>query len=195
MTPAVLIAAPIPAITPHPRSPATFAGAEAVDLRALAGVDQRLVGEGADSQRRRQLGAVLEGHLLAGVVGVEADPRLTATAGPALAAHRSPVEDHEVAWSDVGDPVADLFDDAGSFVAEEEREVVVDAALAVVQVGVADPACLDGDDCLAWSGVGDDDRLDGDRLSLGPGDDAPHGVWHAVNLVGVPSLGKIRVEA
>ena len=39
--------------------------------------------------------------------------------------------------------VADRLDDAGRLVAEQEREVVVDAALAVVQVGVADPAGLD----------------------------------------------------
>ena len=34
------------------------------------------------------------------------------------------------------------FDDPGGLVAEQERELVVDAALAVVQVGVADPAGL-----------------------------------------------------
>ena len=37
----------------------------------------------------------------------------------------------------------DGFHDTGRLMAEEEREVVVDAALAVVQVGVADPAGLD----------------------------------------------------
>ena len=68
-----------------------------VDLGALAGGDQRLLGEGADAQRRGQLGAVLERHLLGGVVGGEAVPRLAAVAGPAVAADRAPVEDHEVA--------------------------------------------------------------------------------------------------
>ena len=63
-------------------------------------------------------------------------------AGAALAAHRAPVEDDEVARRDVGDAVADRLDDAGGLVAEQEREVVVDAALAVVQVGVAHPARL-----------------------------------------------------
>ena len=48
-----------------------------------------------------------------------------------------------------GDALADRLDDAGRLVAEQEREVVVDAALAVVQVGVADPAGLDVDDRLA----------------------------------------------
>ena len=60
---------------------------------------------------------------------------------------------------------ADRLDDAGGLVAEQEREVVVDPALAVVQVGVADPAGLDGDDGLARPGVRDDDvdQLDGVR--------------------------------
>ena len=53
---------------------------------------------------------------------------------------------------------------------EEEGEVVVDAALAVVQVGVADAARLDGDDRLARPGVGHQDRLDGDGRALLPGD-------------------------
>src|SRR5690606_41344582 len=41
--------------------------------------------------------AVLEGHLLLGVVGVEAVPGTPAQARPALPAHRPPVQDHEVA--------------------------------------------------------------------------------------------------
>ena len=70
------------------------------------------------------------------------------------AADRAPVEDDEVAGRDVGDAVADRLDDAGRLVAEQEREVVVDAALAVVQVGVADAAGLDLDHGLAGPGSG-----------------------------------------
>ena len=132
----------MPAITPQPSRPTAAGAGRRVDLGALAGRDQGLLGEGADAQRRRQLGAVLEGHLLGGVVGGEAVPRLAAVAGPAVAADRAPVEDHEVARRDVGDVRADRLDDARGLVAEQEREVVVDAALAVVQVGVADPAGL-----------------------------------------------------
>jgi hypothetical protein len=51
-----------------------------------------------------------------------------ALAGPALPAHRPPVQDHEVAGGDVGDPVADGFHGAGGLVAEQERVLVVDAA-------------------------------------------------------------------
>ncbi len=81
-------------------------------------------------------------HLLGGVVGREAVPRLAAVAGPAVAAHRAPVEDHEVAGRHRRDVGTDRLDDAGGLVAEQEREVVVDPALAVVQVGVAHPAGL-----------------------------------------------------
>ena len=59
-----------------------------------------------------------------------------------------------------------LGDDAGGLVAEEERIVVADPALAVVEVGVADAAGLDVDDDLARSRVGDDDVGDLDRLPL-----------------------------
>ena len=51
-------------------------------------------------------------------------------------------EDHEVAGRDVRDALADRLDHARRLVAEQERELVVDPALAVVQVGVADPAGL-----------------------------------------------------
>ena len=63
----------------------------------------------------------------------------------------------------LGDVVADRLDDAGGLVAEQEREVVVDAALAVVQVGVADPARLDLHHGLARTRVRDVDRDDLDR--------------------------------
>jgi hypothetical protein len=52
-------------------------------------------------------------------------------------------------------------------VAEQEREVVVDAALAVVEVGMAHPAGLDLDDRLARPGVGHHDRFHADRRALG----------------------------
>ena len=84
-----------------------------------------------------------------------------------------------VAGLDVGDAVADRLDDARRLVAEQEREVVVDAALAVVQVGVADPARLDLHDRLARPGIGDDDRLDADRLALGASHDSAYLLRHS----------------
>ncbi|KQU53847.1 hypothetical protein ASG84_04805 [Rhodococcus sp. Leaf278] len=52
-----------------------------------------------------------------------------------------------------------------------ERELVVDAALAVMQVGVAHPARLDLHHDLVRAGIGNGDRLDGDGCALALGDD------------------------
>ena len=71
-----------------------------IDLGALPGRHQRLVGERADAQGRGEGGAVGQCHLLAGVVRGEAVPGPTAATGPALTAHRPPVQDDEVAGRD-----------------------------------------------------------------------------------------------
>ncbi len=89
-------------------------------------------------------------------------------AGPAFTAHRAPVQDHEVAGLDVCHALADGLDRASGLVAEQERELVVDAALTVGQVCVADAACDDVDDDLARSGIGDDDIHHLDRFTLLP---------------------------
>ena len=156
----------------------------AVDLGALPRRDERLLDERPDAERRGELGAVGERHPLGRVVGGEAVPGLALEAGAALAAHRAPVEDDEVARRDVGDPRADRLDGAGRLVAEEEREVVVDAALAVVQVGVADAARLDADDRLAGTGVGHHDVDELDVGPLGAGDDSLDGLRHGSSSVG-----------
>ena len=101
----VSMAAPRPAMTPQPSRPATLGPDRGVHRRALPGRHQRLLGEGPDAQRGRELGAVGQRHLLRGVVGGEAVPGAAALAArPALAAHRPPVEDHEVAGRHVGHP-------------------------------------------------------------------------------------------
>ena len=96
----VYIAAPSPAITPQPSRPGGLGLGARVDLGGLAGGDERLLGERADAERGRELGAVGERHLLGGVVRGEAVPGATAPARAARAAHRPPVEDHEVAGRD-----------------------------------------------------------------------------------------------
>jgi hypothetical protein len=63
-------------------------------------------------------------------------------------------------------------------VTEQERELVVDPTLPVVQVGVADPAGVDRHDRLTRAGVGHDDV---DELDVGPlaaGDDSLDGLGH-----------------
>ncbi|BBY22213.1 hypothetical protein MSTO_24180 [Mycobacterium stomatepiae] len=154
-----------------------------VHLRALPGVDEGLLGKGPDAQRRRELGAVREGHLLGGIEGVEAQVRLAALARPALATHRAPVQDHEVTRGDRRHPRPDRLDRARSLMAEQEGELIVDPALAVGEVGVAHPAGLHLHDHLARSRVRDRDRGDLDRRSLGAGDDAPNLLWHKDSFV------------
>ncbi len=147
-------------------------------LRALPGGDERLLDKGADPQGRAEHRTVDEGHLLRRVVGGEAVPRLALEAGPALPADRSPVEDDEVAGADLADSWPDRLDDTGRLVSEQERELVVDPALAIVQVGVAHPAGLHGDERLPGSGVGDDDVDDLDGRALASGDDTLDGLRH-----------------
>ena len=168
--------------------PGRLGSGPGVDLGALARGDEGLLGEGPDAERGGEHGAVGQGHLLTGVVGGEAVPGPTPPTRPTLAAHRPPVEDDEVARRHRRDIGADRLHHAGGLVAEEEGEVVVDAPLAVVEVGVTDPARLDPHDRLTRTGVGDEDGLERDRLALGPCHHAAHFVCHAVS----PSSGRGR---
>ena len=143
-----------------------------VDLGALAFVDQGLLGEGTDAERRAELGssvciAFSKRHLRGGVVGVEAVLRLALLTSAALAAHRAPIQDHEVPDLNVGDGIAHALDDARRLMPEQEREGILDITIAVSQVRVADAAGLnfDHDIVLAWSGHDDVNGLDG--LALG----------------------------
>ena len=148
MTPPVLIAAPIPAITPQPSSPAVagaMAGLTFVHCPAATSVfsANAPMPSAGDSG-----GAVGQRHLLRRVVRVEAVPGAAPLAGPALAADRAPVEDDEVPGRHLGHVVTDRLDDPGGLVPEQVRVVVADAAHLVVQVGVADAARLDADERL-----------------------------------------------
>ena len=155
-----------------------------VDLRALPFVHQRLVGERPDAQRGRQLGAVGQRHLLLGIEGVEAQVRTATLAGAALTTYRAPVQDHEITWLHVRHTLADGFDGACGLMPEQERVLVVDAALAIGQVGVTDAAGLDVDHHLARSRVGDDDIHHLDGLTLLPRNHTAHCLTHESNLSG-----------
>ena len=61
-------------------------------------------------------------------MGVETVLRTATLARPALAAHGAPVKDHKIADGDRLDTGADLFDDAGRLMAEQEGKLVVDPA-------------------------------------------------------------------
>jgi len=123
-------------------------------------------------------GAVGEGHRLAGVVGVEAVPGPAAAAGPAVTADRAPVQDDEVAGGQAGHALADPLHDPGRLVAEQERVVVVDAALAIVQVGVADATGLHLHHGLAGARVRNENRLDRHRSALAQRDHATYRLRH-----------------
>ena len=144
-----------------------------VHLGALAGRHQCLLGKGSDAQGGGEGRAIGEGHLLGGVVGVEAVPRPPPPARPALAAHGAPVEDDEVAGLHRRDIGPDRLDHAGGLVTEQERELVVDAALAVVEVGVADATRLNLHEGFARTRLGHHDGDQRNRVSFGHGHDAP----------------------
>ena len=80
-------------------------------------------------------------------------------------AYRTPVEDYEVTGLHRFDARSHGLDGACRLVAEKEREVVADAALSVVEVGVTDPARLYRDERFTGAGIRDEDCLDGDRLT------------------------------
>src|SRR5439155_26676762 len=113
--------------------------------------------------------------------------RLAPAARAALAAHGAPVEDDEVAWCDRGDVGADSVDGPRRLVTEQVREVVADAALAVVEVGVAHTARLHRDEGLTGAGVGHDDGLDAHRLPLARSDDTAHLARHVSTLAPPPA--------
>ena len=72
----VLMAAPIPAITPHPATDTRSSGGSLrINLGALTGRYERFLRECTDAQGGRQFGAVGERHLLFGVVRVETEMR------------------------------------------------------------------------------------------------------------------------
>ncbi len=155
-----------------------FGARRGVHLRRLARGDERLRCERPDAERGRQRGPVAERHGLRGVVRVEAVPGLAAAARAAFAAHGTPVEDDEVARRDRGDVGTDGVDGPGGLVTEQVREVVADAALAVMEVGVADAARLHRDECLTGARVGHDDGLDAYRLPFARRDDTAHLARH-----------------
>src|SRR5690606_8418124 len=139
---------------------------------------QRLVGEGADAERRGERGAVLERHRLAGIEGVEAVPGPPALTRPALPADRAPVQHHEVAHLDMRDGLPHRLHDARRLVSEQERDLVVDATLTIGQVGVAHPARLHPHHHIVGPRVRDHDRDEFHRSTRSTGDDTSDVLGH-----------------
>ena len=179
VTPAVLIAAPIPAITPQPSRPAAVAGASGSTLVHWPAAT-RVLSAKAPMPSAGDNSVPSSSVIFCVALCVEKQyhgwPRRHARQRPQTA-RQLRMTKSPGSTSVTPGPIG--LDDARRLVPEEEREVVVDPAFAVVQVGVAHPARLDRDDGLAGAGVGHDDRLDGDRCSPCEGDDAPNLLWHA----------------
>jgi hypothetical protein len=110
----------------------------------------------------------------------EAVPRPPSPAGAALAADRSPVQDDEVTRRQPGNVLTHRLDETCCLVAEQVGKVLADAALAIVQVGMADAARLDLDQRLARTRVGDDYRGELDRSALRAGNYACDLMCHLV---------------
>ena len=126
--------------------------------------------------------------------GVGAAPRYTADALPAAPARHGPGQDDPVAGSHVVHALADLFDDARTFVAEEHRERLAPVpVVASPEVAVTHAARDDPDLDLAGLGLVDLDRLDDDRSACFF-DDAPIGCVATrapVASAGLPILPRV----
>ncbi len=158
MTPPVLIAAPMPAITPQPSRPATSGAASAltfVHWPAATSVFSTNAPMPSAGESAVPSASVIFCVALWVAKQYQGRPRRHARHWPQTA-RQLRMTKSPGATSVTPSPTA--RHDAGSLVAEQEREVVVDAALAVVQVGVADAARLDVDERLAGAGVGHQDR-------------------------------------
>ena len=159
-----------------------------VDLGALAGGHEGLLGEGADAERGREHGAVGEGHLLGGVVGGEAvlrPPRRHDRHWPQTARQLRTTKSPGATEVTSG-PTASTMP-AASWPRRNGKSSLM-PALAVVQVGVAHPAGLDAHERLARTRVRDQDRRQLDGRPLRPGDDASY----LVNHPGLPSSALLR---
>ena len=143
VTPPVLIAAPMPGH--HAAAEQARGGGRdrRVDLRALAGRDQRPLGERADAERGRQRRCRRRGVIFCVALWVlkqyQGRPRLQARHCPQTA-RQLRITKSPGATSVTPSPTASTM--PGRLVPEQVGEVVADPAHLVVQVGVADAAGL-----------------------------------------------------
>ena len=182
----VYMAAPMPAMTPQPSSPTASgraSGSTFVHWPAATSV----LSAKAPMPRAGESGVPSASVIFCVALWVakqyQGRPRRQARHSPHTARQLRTTKSPGARSRDVG---PDRLDDARRLVAEEEGEVVVDAALPVVQVGVAHAARLDGDHGLTRPGVGHQDRLEGDRRTLLPGDHTARLGSHACSSSSAP---------
>ena len=167
VTAPVLIAAPIPAITPQPSSPTAAAradGSTLVHWPAATSVFSAKAPMPRAGDSSVPSSSVIFWVALNVAKQYHGSPRLQARQSPHTARQLSTTKSPGASPVTSG-PTASTIPEASW--PEQEREVVVDPALAVVQVGVADPARLDLHHRLARSRVRHVDRDQLDRCALG----------------------------
>src|ERR1017187_7948321 len=113
----------------------------------------------------------------------KAEPGPAPPAGTTFSAHRAPIQHDEIAGLDGRDVRPDFVYYARGLMSEKERKFVANAALAVVQIGVADTARLDADDDLTRPRIRHHDSYQRYRLPLGHRNDSLDLRCHRVLLV------------
>ncbi len=198
VTAPVLIAAPTPAITPQPSRP-TAAGRASGSTLVHCPAATRVFSAKAPIPRAGESSVPASGPSARVIFCLALWVLKQYSSCPRLHARHSPQTARQLSTtkSPGATPVTSgthRLDDPGGLVAQQERELVVDPALAVVQVGVAHPAGLDLHHGLARTGVRHVDRGDLDGCALGTGDDGLD-LLHVVLLRwGEPGVTRGRVR-
>ena len=73
------------------------------------------------------------------------------------------------------------LDETRCLMPEQKRELIVDSTFAIVEVGVADTASLNGYDGFTRTGIWNDDGLESDWLAFSCGDDSPYLLAHGAD--------------
>ena len=137
-------------------------------------MDDRACGERAHLQRLRKGATVREVQAVphSGRSAAAAD---VATHAPAAGtARRAPPEHDAISRRKRRDPATDLFHDARSFVAQQDRQPVCPAGLDDVKIAVADPTRFDPDEHFAFARRVDLDLFEVEAADLTQDDAAIH---------------------
>ena len=186
LTPPVLRAAPRPAITPQPSRPATaglMAGSTLVHWPAATSVLSANAPMPRAGDSTVPSARVIFWTALYVLKQYHGRPRRQARQCPQTA-RQLRITKSPGATSVTPGP--DRLDHPRRLVAEQVREVRPDAALLVVQVGVAHPARLHGDQRLARPGLRHQNGRELNRLALTAGHHAPDADRHGFPFLFLP---------
>ena len=166
-TAAVLTTAPIPVMTPQAISEALSSGISRGMSGDLAGVDDDMLGEGADPHAVNDRRAAMVGERALAVEREDflAEHRRALGAGRAEAAGANQRRDDRIADFQTRDAGADAFDHARRLVAVDRGQFAAPGAVEKVDVAVADRAGGDLYPHFAGAGIGELDLFDAERRS------------------------------